>query len=114
LGGVKRQVKSGRRIVKRAGDRKAGVWVTEIGWASDGPPNNPYVKGLDGQARMLTRSLSLLERRRRTYRVRGVFWYAWRDKAGGSAICDWCGSAGLRKRDGSAKPSWDAFVRVTR
>ncbi|MGH2952118.1 MAG: hypothetical protein ACRDKX_08745 [Solirubrobacterales bacterium] len=114
LGGVRRQVKAARRIVKRSGDRKASTWITEIGWASDGPPQNPYVKGLDGQARLLTRSLSMLQKRRRAYRVRGVFWYAWRDKPGGSSICDWCGHAGLRDDDGSAKPSWDAFVRVAR
>jgi hypothetical protein len=112
LGGVKRQMKAARRIVKRAGDRNTSTWVTEIGWASDGPPQNPYVKGPEGQARLLTRSFSLLKRNRRTYRVRAVFWYAWRDKAGGGSICEWCGNAGLRDRDGSAKPSWDAFVRV--
>jgi hypothetical protein len=112
LRGVRNQMRVARRTVRRAGDRKAGTWVTELGWASHGPAESPYVVGLDGQARLLTRSFSLLESRQRAYRLRGVFWYAWRDKAGGSTICDWCANAGLRDNDGSAKPAWDAFVRV--
>jgi hypothetical protein len=50
--------------------------------------------------------------KRRAYRLRGVFWYSWRDKLGGESICDWCGHPGLRHSDGSPKPAWDAFVRV--
>jgi hypothetical protein len=110
--GVRDQVKSARRIVARARDRRAGTWITELGWASGGPATNPYVKGLSGQARLLTRSFRFLERKRRAYRLRGVFWYSWRDKLGGENICDWCGHAGLRHGDGSPKPAWDAFVRV--
>ena len=30
----------------------------------------------------------------RTFNLRGVFWYSWRDKKGGDSICDWCGHAG--------------------
>ena len=33
------------------------MWVTEVGWAARGPRDNPYVKGLNGQARVLTRAL---------------------------------------------------------
>jgi hypothetical protein len=50
--------------------------------------------------------------KRRAFRLRGVFWYSWRDKDGGDQICAWCGHAGLRNADGSAKPAWDAFVKV--
>jgi hypothetical protein len=51
-------------------------------------------------------------RKRRAFRLRGVFWYSWRDTVGGDQICAWCGHAGLRNGDGSAKPAWDAFVKV--
>ena len=112
--GVRAQMNAARRIVRRAGDRRARTWVTELGWASHGPAESPYVKGPSGQARLLTRTFRMLEQKRRVYRVRGVFWYAWRDKTGGGSICDWCANAGLRDNDGSAKPSWDAFVRIAR
>lgn len=108
------QVESVRRLVKSFGDPDVGLWVTELGWAAAGPKGHPYVKGRHGQARLLSRTLRTLERRARSFRLEAVFWYSWRDKNGGSAICDWCGHAGLRAKNGSAKPAWRAFARVAR
>ena len=107
-------VEAARAALRRAGDFGAGLWVTEIGWASDGPPDNPYVKSESRQGELLSGLLSGLRERRRTFRLRGVFWYSWRDKPGGGRICDWCGHAGLRARDGSPKPAWRAFTKVAR
>ena len=107
-------MRTARRTLARVGDRRAGTWITEIGWAAGGPRENPYVKGRQGQARLLSRTLSELRRRGRSFRLRGVFWYSWRDKAGGSSICEWCGHSGLRARDGSAKPAWTAFAKVAK
>jgi hypothetical protein len=107
------QLKAAHRTVTKAGD-DAHTWVSEIGWPGGGPAKNPFVKTLNGQARVLARALSAYERERRSLGLRGVFWYSWRDKKGGTAICEWCGHAGLRAKDGSAKPAWRAFVRVTR
>jgi hypothetical protein len=106
------QLEAAHTAAKRAGDGKVGIWITELGWASDGPKKNPIVKGLDGQAKMLTKTLAKFEKKQRHFNLRGVFWYSWRDKAGGELICDWCGYAGLRALDGSAKPAWDAFTKV--
>jgi hypothetical protein len=108
------QLESVRRIVTKAGDPKVGVWITEIGWAGRGPKHNPYVKGLAGQARVLTRALSEFKRKSRRFNLRAVFWYSWRDKKGGDLICEWCGHAGLRTKKGAEKPAWRAFVRVAR
>jgi len=108
------QLEVARAAVKRAGDAKVGTWITELGWAADGPKSNPYVKGLEGQAKVLGRTLAGFERKRRELRLEGVYWYSWRDKSGGELICDWCGYAGLRALDGSAKPAWKAFTRVAR
>jgi len=108
------QLEVARAAVKRAGDAKVGTWITELGWAADGPKSNLYVKGLEGQAKLLGRTLAGFERKRRKFRLEGVYWYSWRDKSGGELICDWCGYAGLRALDGSAKPAWKAFTRVAR
>jgi hypothetical protein len=109
-----KQLEQAREYLKEAGDRKAGLWVSEIGWADGGPKSNPYVKGGKGQARILTRALKAYQQKKRSLRLRGVFWYSWRDKKGGSAICEWCGHSGLRKKNGSEKPAWSAFVRIAR
>ena len=108
------QLESAHRLAVKNGDRKAGLWVTEVGWAARGPKGNPYVKGLNGQARTLARAFKKYKRRARTLRLRGVFWYSWRDIKGGDSICDWCGHAGLRTKQGEAKPAWDAFKRAAR
>ena len=108
------QLESAHRLAAKHGDPDAGLWVTEVGWAARGPQDNPYVKGLNGQARVLSRALSEYKRKARTLHLRGVFWYSWRDIKGGDAICDWCGNAGLRTKRGEPKPAWEAFVRVAR
>ncbi len=108
------QINVARKQVKRSGDREVGTWITELGWAAGGPRKNPYVKGLAGQARLLSRALRAYARRSRRYRLEAVYWYSWRDKKGGNAICDWCGNSGLRTKKGAAKPAWKAFARVAR
>jgi hypothetical protein len=55
---------------------------------------------------------SKLRRKRRAFRLHGVFWYSWGDKDGGDQVCARCGHAGLRNPDGSAKPAWDTLVRM--
>ncbi len=110
--GSLRQMETARKVMKQAGDQGAGLWISELGWAAEGPAGDPYVKGLQGQARILSRALKAFEKKQRHFNLHGVFWYSWRDRAGGDEICTWCGNAGLRAADGSAKPSWRAFKRV--
>jgi hypothetical protein len=105
------QLKEARKVVKKEGDPKVGIWVTEIGWAADGPTTNPYVKGPDGQAKLLRKTLSKFAH---GYNLRGVFWYSWRDLPGGDSICEWCGYAGLRNLDGSPKPAWQELSTLAK
>lgn len=106
------QLQAAHQVAKRFHDGGAGMWITELGWAASGPKQDPYVKGLRGQARILTTAMKSFEQRQRRFHIRGVFWYSWRDQPGGDALCRWCGHAGLRAKDGSAKPAWRAFKRV--
>jgi hypothetical protein len=112
VSGMLAQMREARRVARSFGDRKVGLWITEIGWASGGPEREPYNKGTDGQAKQLQKAYRKLEKKRRAFRLRGVFWYSWRDKPGGDLICAWCGHAGLLNLDGSPKPAWDTFVRM--
>jgi hypothetical protein len=56
--------------------------------------------------------MKALERRQRRFRLRGVFWYSWRDRPSGESHCSWCNYSGLRTKDGAAKPAWGAFKRA--
>ena len=114
VSGAMAQMDAARKVVDNAGDRNAGMWVTEIGWASGGPADEPYNKGAKGQAKMLKSVLGKMKHRAGRYRLHGILWYSWRDKAGGDQICAWCGNAGLRELDGSAKPAWKAFSKLAK
>jgi hypothetical protein len=72
------------------------------------------VKGKAGQASILKQALKGFKSREKRDNLRGVFWYSWRDKPGGDQICEWCGYAGLRAKNGTAKPSWKAFLKIIR
>jgi hypothetical protein len=112
VSGMLAQIREARRVARAFGDRKVGLWITEIGWASGGPGDEPYVKGDSGQAKLLAKAYRELDQRRRAFRLRGVFWYSWRDLPEGDLICAWCGHSGLLNLDGSPKPAWDAFTRM--
>jgi polysaccharide biosynthesis protein PslG len=103
------QIEAIRQVAGRARDGSVGLWVTELGWASAGRPNNGLVKDPARQARLLERSFGRLLRRRAAYHLRGAYWYAWRDTERGGAVCSWCAYSGLVSRDGSLKPAYEAM-----
>jgi polysaccharide biosynthesis protein PslG len=106
------QVDAMREAASEAGDASVGLWVTELGWASDGPPDENLVTTPEGQATNLERSLGTLIDRRDEYRLRGIYWYSWRDTEPGEAVCAWCGYSGLIGRDGEPKPAYEAMRMV--
>ncbi len=108
--GVRAQVARFAAEIKRAGDRRVGLWVTEIGWGS-ARGSNPLELGKRGQAQRLKQAYRFFRQRRRSLNVRTVAWFSWRDSR--PAICEWCASSGLRTRSGAAKPSWRALRRLT-
>jgi hypothetical protein len=106
--GLKRQAKDARKIMNRAGDRRATLWVGETGWASAGPKKSFVVKNKKTQARLLEKVYRLFLVKRRKWRVGGVFWFTWRDY-GGARICNWCPNSGLLNRRSKLKPAGEAF-----
>jgi hypothetical protein len=99
------------REIERAGDTDAGIWVTEIGWASSGP-EDPLNRGSEGQAEQLTAAFDYLLDKRLDWNIDAVTWYSWRDYSG-PGLCSWCGGSGLFTEALEAKPSWEAFVDYT-
>jgi len=109
---IRSHVKKMRRTLRKRGKRKAQVWITELGWSSRRRDGGKLGKTSKQQAKLLQRSYKLLKRKRRRWKVGGVYWYTWRDFDGG--ICEWCPHAGLVKRDGKPKPAYRKYKRVAR
>jgi hypothetical protein len=113
LSGVEHLVGRMSAIASAAGDADAGLWITEVGWASGGGPN-PLNRGLRGQATRLSRAFAWFTANREALDLRLVAWYAWRDLPLGETRCDWCARSGLFRLDGLlAKPAWNRFLRFT-
>lgn len=104
---VKFQVEWARDEMKRAGDKKADLWISEIGWASDRVHNQLGV-GRKGQAKMLGRAYELFRRKRAKWNVVAVDWYAWQD-IDGEGYCDFCRRSGLVNLEKEPKLSYEAF-----
>jgi hypothetical protein len=98
-----------REIMNRFKDKRARLWITEIGWASGGPPNKLTVSPAR-QANYLRKTYRLMAANRKRLRIAGVVWYSWRDVAGGGI---WFAYTGLFTADLSPKPAWNAFVGLT-
>lgn len=103
-----------RKWLSRNGDRNREVWITELGWGTDGTRSNRkngFVKSFSGQAKVLGRTFRMLENERRRYNLGTVIWFAWQDVT--NASNQFYYNSGLFRKSGSPKPSWDAFTRFT-
>ena len=107
-------LKKYRRIMDAAGDEDKPVWITELGWSTDGPSSHPTVTTEKGQADRVTEVLGLLRRNARRYGLGGVVWFGAQDLTPPEGVFDraWFHS-GLFRADGSAKPAWQAFTAFT-
>jgi Beta-galactosidase len=110
---VRRQIELARGIMAAADDSRTPLAITEIGWASHGPPSS-MVKGPRGQARLLKRAYRFLGRRHPGWRISEMHWYAWRDSPAVEAFCSFCQHAGLFDLSGEAKPAWRAYQQAVR
>jgi polysaccharide biosynthesis protein PslG len=117
LAGIKAQIELMREQMKRAGDAKTPIWVTEIGWGSANTHGQPLSKSLKGQKKMLRKSFNLLLDHRGKWKIKRIMWFTWRDPGDGQdvtgVVCGWCGSAGLVDAELDPKPSFEEFRRFT-
>ena len=91
---VPRYVLAARRVMRRFGDRRKPVWVTEVSWpAAKGRAKDPIGIATDdrGQARRLRRGLTALAAARRRLRVRRVYWYTWLSAESSASVFAWSG-----------------------
>jgi hypothetical protein len=106
-----------RKVLKRHGDGRLPLWITELGFpASKGraKSKNSLQTTPKQASRRLTRTYDLLAQRRRQLKLARVYWYTWASPYSGNAIFDY---AGLWRFDGvsfAAQPQRAAYVRSAR
>jgi hypothetical protein len=110
-----RLLRGTRRLMNRRGDRRARIWVTELGWGDRGPRHR-FIVGSRGQARRIRTSFAYVRRHRKGLRLRGVVYYSWRDSPPYPPTYKdmWGLHTGLLRLDGSPKPAYRAFRRAVR
>jgi polysaccharide biosynthesis protein PslG len=101
-------VRETRKIMAQFKDKKAKLWITEIGWATGGSPT-PLTVSPQRQAAYLRQSYKRLAANRGRLKIAGVIWYSWRDLPGSI----WFNHTGLFTQAFDPKPSWNAFVGLT-
>jgi hypothetical protein len=107
------EIKRLRKVMRKNGDGRKPLWITEIGWGSGHKTRFGLTKGKKGQARILKRSFRALEAKREHFKIAQVLWFNFRDPGGHAQGCSFCSSAGLLKANLDPKPAWSAFRSFT-
>jgi hypothetical protein len=114
---VLRIVRYARRALRRAGDGRRPLWLTEVTWSSGlrpGHPARPFETTPPDQADRLAKALPLLLRTRHELRVERIFWENW--ISGDRNHADPFDFSGLRvlRPDGTVdtKPAFAEFKRI--
>ncbi|HKF83380.1 MAG TPA: hypothetical protein VKB23_10525 [Solirubrobacterales bacterium] len=111
---LRRQVEGLRAVMARHGDRRSGLYITEMGWGSAYNPRTvAFEVGLHGQVRELRGAYDYLLANRGRLRLRQVDWFTWKDLPG---ACNFCDSSGLFRQGERfrPKPAWRALVQLIR
>jgi hypothetical protein len=106
-------VEAVRAVMLENDDPGAGLYITEMGWGSQNDPNVvAFEQGIAGQARELDGAYRFLMANRRRLNLQAAYWFTWKDS---TLYCSFCDSVGFFSEGSgfSAKPAWDAFVRIT-
>jgi hypothetical protein len=108
-------MKSIRRILRRAGDRRRRIWITELGWADSGPTHR-FNLGPAGQPKMIRKAVRWVIKKRKKLRLRGFVYFQWRDQRPYPPEYKdmWGLHTGLLNLDGVAKPAYRAFKSAAR
>ncbi len=103
---LKATINQVHNVMKRHGDGRTGLWITEVGWGSG--HDNSFEKGRKGQARQLKGAFRVFRRYRNSWHLKRVYWFSLDDLAG---TCNFCDSTGLFGAGFKPKPAWHAYVR---
>jgi hypothetical protein len=112
VSGLKKLIDRVRKTMNRSGDRRAKIWITELGWCDTGPQSR-FCVGQGRQARNIRQSLKLIGQARRHWRLRGFVYFSWRDgRPYPPAFKNmWGLHTGLLTVGNNRKPAYAAFTR---
>jgi hypothetical protein len=110
IGKVSSQIDLYRKVMKGAHDKRASMYVTEVG-AGSAKGGTSLNRGKKGQAKLLKQIYKYFLKRRNKLNVEAVDWFSWMDSQ--TSICSWCSSSGLLTTSGAAKPSYKKFTQLT-
>ncbi|MBK5218450.1 MAG: beta-galactosidase [Thermoleophilia bacterium] len=110
---VLEELVEGVHEVTLAAHDRPDLYITELGWGSQ---NNfkqvAFEQGIRGQVRELRGAYGYLTENQRRLRLKGAYWFSWKDAPG---ACNFCDSVGLFRagKKFRAKPAWHTFVSFT-
>jgi hypothetical protein len=107
---VSSQVETYRKVMKKAHDSGADMYVTELG-AGSAKGGSSLNRGEDGQADLVTDVYKYFIKKRNSFNVQQVDWFSWQDSK--VSICDWCKTSGLITKSGKAKASFKAYTKLS-
>jgi hypothetical protein len=96
-----------RRIMSQHGDARVPIWITEVGWATDGLAS-PLTVSPAQQAVYLVNTYRKMAAARISLNIAGVVWFSFRDMGGVA----WFDYTGLLTETLEPKPSWAGFVSL--
>jgi uncharacterized protein with FMN-binding domain len=86
------------------------IWVTELGWPVEyGEAGKSQQVTEAEQATLLTQAFDLIKAHASEYNIPTAIWYAYHD----IPVGEWAYHSGLRRVDGTYRPSWWAFEEET-
>lgn len=113
---LQKRLKLVRGVMNKKGDKRAKIWITELGWSDKGDPS-PFRKGSKGQAREITKAIAMMGKQRRRLGLRGFIYYNWKDTTPYRADLDpglWGFHAGLLTKSGKSKPAHAAYRKAVK
>lgn len=108
IGDLKRQLATAHRAARG----NTPMLISEMGWSS-ADSGHPLNKGKGGQAKMLKKGFRLATKKRKSWNISGIIWFALRD-TNNKSTCEFCLKSGLFTTGGNAKPAWRAFKKFSK
>jgi hypothetical protein len=114
---VLRIVRYARRVMRKRGDDRVPIWLTELSWpAAKGKVPRPagFEVSDRGQAVKLGKALRLIAAARERQRIEHVYWYTWLSSELGPSSFDWSGLRRLRAGSAVDAPALATYRRWAR
>jgi Glycosyl hydrolase catalytic core. len=99
-----------RRIMVANHDAAKSIWITEFGGPADGTKGGGKMLTEEQQAALLTAGF---DRASQCSWIAEMCWFTYDDKGGNPKIDPGGGWMGLLRTDGSRKPSFAAYARLS-